>query len=116
VKISSCLDELQKLGAISDEQASQAADRLEALEQSGVTARQAGRYALIGAAAGPAVTAVGRLVAGRSSTGAGAWRGTRDAAESAVKGALTGGAVPLLRKHVDQKTEEVKLKKYLRQE
>ena len=44
-----CLDEMVKLGTVSDAEAQKAIDRLESLEKSKPTAGQVGRYGALGA-------------------------------------------------------------------
>jgi hypothetical protein len=126
--LTSVLDELEKLGFISDEQARRSLDQLDQLEKSKPTGGQVARYAGLGALAGPAIGALGQAVKGGRPTGvsmlghlAGARTpGTGDAlrsvASNAVTGALTGGAVPLARGALDRQANISHLKKYLQQE
>lgn len=107
-------DELRKL-AVSDEDARRSLDRLDALEKSKPTIGQVGRYAGIGAAAGPAISAAGNIIKGEH-----AFKGPkgalRDIAAQAVKGSLSAGAVPLLRSHMDRQAETHTLKNYLKEQ
>lgn len=106
-----CLDEMQKLGAISDEQARRAADRLDALHQNAPSAKQMGRNVAIGAAAGPVVGAVGNVIMGNLKDA----KSPRVALANAAKGALATGSVPLLQRSLDRKSEEKTLKTYLKE-
>ena len=127
-KISSLLDELVKIGTVSEEDAQKALDRYESLQKSAPTMKQVGRYAALGAVAGPAIAAVGNAVrggrapdvsllghlAGAKAPGlSGVLRG---AAGSAVTGALGSGAVPLVRAHLDRQAEMGTLRKYMAQQ
>jgi hypothetical protein len=107
-------DELVKLGAVSDEHAQQALDRLDSLDRNRPTAGQLGRYAGIGAVAAPAIGAVGNMIRGRAPfEGNTAGAKLREAAATAVKGGLTAGVVPLARVHSDRKANIGTLKKYV---
>jgi hypothetical protein len=103
------LDELVKLGVISDEQARASLDRLESLEKNKPTGGQVARYGVLGAGAGAVGKAVshsiehGRLPVGRSLGGA------------AAAGAIGMGAMPLFRSSLDQRAEMGRLKKYMGQ-
>ena len=108
------VDELEKLGAISPEEAEHAYNRLGDLERNKPTLGQAARYGGLGAVTGTAIGALGTSIAG----GAKAVRGSglRGAAAGAVTGALASGAVPLMRNQLDRKAEERTLKKFLKQD
>lgn len=100
-----------KESAVSDEQAQAAVDRLGTLERNRPTMRQAARYGAIGAAAGPAINLVGSAIAKKNP-----FKDTtvlRGLASDATKGALAGGAVPLLRSHLDRRAEVGTLRNYL---
>ncbi len=120
-KTASILGELQKLRAVIEEQARRSMDRLDTLEKSKPTMGQMGRYAAIGAAAGPAVKAVSNLVKGKPLSdfgqvvGSGVRGALRGVAGDAAAGAAAAGAVPLLRGHLDRKAEIGTLKKYVHQ-
>jgi outer membrane lipoprotein SlyB len=107
-------DELLKLGAISDEQARRSLDRLDSLERSKPNAKQVGRYGAIGGVGGAVIGGVGNAFEHGS-----AFKGTTvkakalNATANAVKGALSGGAIPLLRSHMDQRAEVGTLRKYM---
>jgi hypothetical protein len=106
-EILSFFDELQKLGAISDEQAQHSLDRLETLEKNRSTVGQAARYGAVGAIAAPAIKAVGRAIEGGKKTG------LRGIAADAATGALGGSILPMARNALDRHSEKRTLKKYL---
>lgn len=124
----SMLDELEKLGVISDEQARKSLERLDTLEKSKPTGGQVARYATIGGIAVPAIKALGQTIkggrgegvsalghlAGAKTPGHGA--ALRQLAGSVAEGALSAGAVPLIRARSDRSAEIGKLKSYLAQE
>lgn len=128
VKISgdACADELYKLGAITEEQANSALDRYETLERQKPTPGQVGRYAALGAVAGPGSHIVGNLGRGRGIKGAidvakdvsgkALSHGRlRTVAGTAAAGALATGAIPLLRTNLDRNAERKTLRKYIAQ-
>lgn len=108
MNLRACLDELQKLGAISDDQAQSALDRLDMLERNKPTLGQAARYATLGAGTGSVAGSIGRLIEGKELTGRGALAG-------AATGALLSGGVPLIQSHLNRKAEMGTLKRYLAQ-
>jgi hypothetical protein len=108
----SFFDELAKLGAISDEQAQKSIEQLEQLERNKPTLGQVGRYAGLGALAGPAISTIGNVVAGKKALEG----GLRGIASKAVTGALSAGAVPLARSALDRRASIGQLKKYMQQE
>jgi hypothetical protein len=109
------LDELVKLGAVSEDQARAALDRLEALEKNKPTGEQALRYGGLGAGAGLASRALGDAV---EHGGAGALERAlpRRYAAAAVTGGLMAGAIPMVRSTLDRRAEMGKLRSYLAQE
>lgn len=110
--------ELAKLGAISDDQARQSLDRYNTLERSQPSAGQVARYAGIGALAGPAARVMGNVIKKKSLRDFGQELGgspIRGMLGDAAAGALSGGAVPLVRSHLDRQAEMGTLKKYLKQ-
>ena len=108
--VHSLFDELVKLGAISDEDAQKSVDRLEALEKAKPTGGQVARYAGLGAVAGPAIGTLQHAIEhGHLPTG-------RRQAAAAVGGALSMGAIPLIRSGLDRRAEVGHLKDYLKQE
>lgn len=104
------VDELLKLGAISDEHAQKSLDRLDTLERNRPTLKQVGRYGAIGALAGPAISAVGNIIEKKPAFG-----GLRSIAAQAAKGSLSAGALPLVRTHLDRHAEIGTLKKYVKE-
>jgi len=123
-----CLDELAKLGEVSPEEARRALDRLQDLERGQPTTEQALRYGTVGALAGPAIGAVGDVLAGKKPFGAGFRVGAtgvleavgkkqiaRNIAADALRGGLTGGAIPIARHALDQAAEKGKLQRFMQQ-
>lgn len=106
----SLLDELVKLGAVSDAEAQKSIDRLDVLEKERPTLGQVGRYGVLGAGAGALGKVVGQGIEhGRLPTG-------RGALGAAAVGAIGMGAVPLARRVLDRRAEIGTLKKYMSQE
>lgn len=113
----SFFDELAKIGAISDEQARSSLDRLDTLERNRPTLHQVGRYAGLGAVAGPAMSLAGNLIK-KGPKGALDFGGKsvlRGAVGDATKGAIGGGLVPLVRNQLDRRAEMGTLKTFMRQ-
>lgn len=120
-------DELAKIGAISDEQARASLDRLDTLERNKPTVQQVGRYAGLGAVAGPVIGAVGNAMRGGRQAGtslighlAGAARPgvggiARAMAGSAATGAVGSGMLPLVRNQLDRRAEIGTLKTFMQQ-
>jgi len=116
VDVRACLDELQKLGAVSHEEARSSLDRLESLEKSKPTLGQLGRYAAIGAVASPIIGGVADLVeGGPSRVLGGPGRRLRTIAASATKGALGASVIPIARTALDRHVEMNNLRDYMRQ-
>lgn len=122
------IDELIKSAAdatkrISDADAEKAYDQLQSLERSRPTGGQVARYAALGATAAPVIGAVKDVIQGK--TPFGLVRGARlsgqvkpmlrDIAGSATAGALSSGAVPLVRGHLDRQAHIGTLKSYINQ-
>lgn len=106
----SLLDELVKLGAVSDAEAQKSIDRLDVLEKERPTLGQVGRYGVLGAGAGALGKVVGQGIEhGRLPT-------SRGALGAAAVGAIGMGAVPLARRVLDRRAEIGTLKKYMSQE
>ena len=112
------LDELQKLGAVSDVQAQQALERLDSLERGQPSAGQAMRYGALGAGAGLVSRGLGDVV----EHGIGGAEGAisklvpRRYAAAALTGGLMAGATPMIRSSMDRRAEMGKLRSYLSQE
>ena len=110
IPIAAVMDELAKLGAISDEQARRSLDRYDALEKAKPTVGQVGRYGALGAGAGALSKTIstsiehGRMPTGRAALGA------------AAAGAVGMGAVPLIRGALDRHAEKKVLKSYINQQ
>src|SRR4051812_22970014 len=90
-------DELSKVGAISEEQARGSLDRLDTLERNKPALGQVGRYAGLGAVAGPAMSLAGNLIkkGPRGALDFGGKSVARGILGDAAKGAIGGGLVPL---------------------
>ena len=108
LKHAAFFDELEKLGAISDEHARRSLDRLDQLDKNTPTPGQIGRYGALGAAAGALGHAVSRGIEGGHLSG-------RSLAGAAASGAIGMGAVPLVRGALDRHAEKKTLKSYLDQ-
>jgi hypothetical protein len=106
----SFFDELEKLGAVSDDQARRSLDRLDQLEKNTPTPGQVGRYGALGAGAGALGHVVSRAIEGGAK---GITR--RSALGAAAAGAIGMGAVPLVRGALDRHAEKKTLSAYLRQ-
>ena len=108
MNLRSCFDELDKLGAISDDQASAALDRLDTLERQKATPGQVLRYGGIGAAGGAAIGGLKNMITKTHG-------GVRGTIGNAVAGGLSAGVIPVVQKHLDRKSEEGTLKTYLQE-
>ena len=109
-KLSAIFDELEKLGAISDDQARRSLDRLDQLEKNTPTGGQVARYGALGAGAGALGHVVSRAIEG------GAKNITRRSAlGAAAAGAIGMGGVPLVRGALDRHAEKRVLRGYLHQ-
>lgn len=95
---------------VSEEQARRAMDELDTLERNKPSAGQLARYTAIGAAAGPSVKTLGRVI---ESGPKGALGSPRRLAAEAVGGALTTGAIPLVRQHLERQVQKNTLKRYM---
>lgn len=116
MNFSATLDELLKLGAISEEQARRSLDRLDTLEHNKPTVGQAGRYGVLGGATGAAIGGIGNLIEqGTVLKGATPKEKALSLASGAVKGVLAGGALPLARSHLDRRAELSTLRKYMQE-
>ena len=102
-------DELEKLGAVSTEEARRSLDRLETLEQNKPTIGQVARYGALGAAAGGGTKLLGNAIEH------GGIPTSRAGLAGAAGGAIGLGAVPIIRQHLDRKAELGRLKKFMHQ-
>ena len=117
INTTSFFDELAKVGAISDEQARASLDRLDTLERNRPTVGQVGRYAGLGAIAGPAMSLAGNLIK-KGPAGAldfGGKSALRGVLGDAAKGAIGGGLVPLARNQLDRHAEMGTLRTFMKQ-
>lgn len=103
-------DELEKLGAISTQEARRSLDRLNSLEQVKPSGSQVARYGALGAGAGALTKTVGHVIEH------GKLPGVRGALGSAAAGAIGMGAIPLIGQHFDRRAEYGKLKKFMGQQ
>lgn len=110
-----CVDELEKMGAVSTEQARRALDQLDALEQDKPGVKQVARYGITGAGAGAAFGALGNAIAKRPFAVAAGGQGVRGLAADAVKGALGAGALPLVQSGLDRRAQMGTLKRFVTQ-
>lgn len=116
IRATSFFDELVKLGAVSDDQAQAALDRLESLERSKPTVGQAVRYGTLGAGAGLATRGLGDVIEHGMQGALSSERFLpRRYAAAAATGGLMAGAVPMMRSAWDRRAEKGKLKQYLSQ-
>lgn len=114
MNLNACFDELLKLGAVSDEQATAAVNRLDTLERNKATPGRVARYAAVGAATAPVIAGVGNAIRGKGfRNGLSGVKHLREVAGDAAKGGLAAGAVPVIQQHLDHKAEVHTLKKYL---
>jgi hypothetical protein len=110
-------DELEKLGAVSDDEAVRALQSLQDLEDSKPTAKQMAGYAGIGAVATPAVHMVGNAIKGGGPIleGAGAAGKARALAAHMAKGAIGGGALPIVQQEYDRHAKMKVLKNWVKE-
>ncbi len=106
-----------KSAAVSVDDARRSMDRLDTLERNKPTLRQVGRYGAIGGLGGAAAGAVGNVIEhGSALRGATPKAQALNLAASAAKGAIGGGALPLLRSHSDRHAEMGTLRKFMNQD
>jgi hypothetical protein len=130
------VDELQKLGqvpsdnAISRQEAWKALKEYKELSKDRPDVGEMGRYALVGAAATPAIGAVQDVVSGTQGMGVGAGKqlslgkrfqrtltgGTRKILGRGVAGAATMGLLPVVKHYVDRRAMQNKLQQYMAQQ
>lgn len=115
-RMDSFFDELQKLGAVGDEELERTKARYKQLQEQRPDAAQVGRYMGFGAVTAPALSAVGNAIRGGRMegqsmashlTGARAvpFGVARSIASDAARGALAAGAIPVLRGEMDRRVE-----------
>lgn len=116
---------------ITPEEAEASLARYQKLQDQKPTVGQVGRYAALGATAAPVAGVLKNVITG----GGASWSGVKDKALEAASGgwqraglhgralagmaaagALTSGAIPLIRAHLDQQAEKAKLKSFLQQQ
>lgn len=115
-KISQRLGLLPKTAEISDDRARRSLDRIGTLEQNKPTVGQAARYGAIGGLGGGVIGAVGHLVErGALTKGETPKAKALNLAANVAKGALGGGAIPLLRNSMDRRAEMGTLNKYVQE-
>lgn len=108
---------LRKCAAVSEEQARRSLDRLDALERNKPTVGQAGRYGALGAIGGSAIGAIGNAIEhGSALKGATPKAKLLNVGANAVKGALGGGAIPLMRNQLDRHAEVGTLRKFMNEQ
>jgi hypothetical protein len=117
---------LEKQADVSQEEAERALGRYESLERNKPTKKQIGRYAALGATAAPLVTAAGNLIRGGKAKdvstighllgakGPGAGKALRGLGASMTTGAISSGAIPMIRSQLDRQAEMSTLKGYLK--
>lgn len=115
------IDELEKLGAVNHQQAQAALENLEQLERNKTTPEQALRYGTFGAGMGIAAGGATDMIRGKKLTelyeGLPGVKGgrLRNIAALGAGGAIAGGALPLLRQHMDRHIEMGKLRKFMQE-
>jgi hypothetical protein len=115
-KMASILDELEKIGFVSDAEAENALASIQALEQDKPTKRQTLGYMGAGAILTPAFHIAGNAIRKRPLLeGANTGEKARDALAQAVKGGLGGTAVSMAQRHIDRNDKTNTLKAYLAQ-
>lgn len=90
-------------------------EKLKALDKNKLTPGQIGRYAALGAVAGPGVGILRNSIQGRTylPAGGGIRGAARHIAGDALAGALTSGAIPVARSWMDRQAAVSKLKDYV---
>ena len=112
------LDEMEKVGAVSEEEARRALDRLDTLDRNELTGQQVARYALLGGVSAPAISAIADTIEGKKPFGwstapGGKQQALRSIAATAVKGAIGTGLIPLVRNALDRNAEKSKLRSFV---
>jgi len=104
----------EKIAAVSEEQARGSLDRLDTLERNKHTLRQVGRYGALGAVAAPIASIATNAIRGKPLLEAGtAVHKLREVVGRGAGGAVTGGAIPLLRSHLDRQAELGTLRRFV---
>ena len=115
-------DELEKLGAISAEEARRSLDNLDSIENQKPSKKKMLEYGALGAASGPVISAAKDFAGGKAVfeaakhpvTGTALPFGRlRAAGGAAIGGALASGAVPLIRYHMDKAREKGNLRRFM---
>jgi hypothetical protein len=136
-KVASYTGVLQKTALVSQPRAARALDRLDTLNENKPTLGQVGRYAGIGGVGGAAISSLGNVVEHYKPPTTPGIKGhllalgqaavkaeknptvsskVRLVAANTMKGALGGGAIPLLRSAADRHAEQKVLREYLVQQ
>jgi hypothetical protein len=106
-----------KSAAVTPDDARRSLDRLDTLERNKPTVRQVGRYGVLGGLSGAAIGATANAIEhGGALKGATPKAKLLNVGANAVKGALGGGAVPLLRAHSDRQAEMGTLRRFMNQD
>jgi len=106
----------KKTAGVTPERARRSLDRLDTLESNKPTVGQAGRYGAIGGVGGAGIGAIGNMIEhGSALKGATPKAKALNFAANAAKGALGGGAIPLLRNTMDRRAEVGTLHKFVRE-
>ncbi len=109
--------ELEKQAAVSIDDARRSLDRLDTLERNAPTVRQVGRYGAVGGLGGAAIGAIGNSIEhGSALKGATPKAKALNLAANTVKGALGGGALPLMRTTLDRRAEKNTLRRFMGQD
>jgi hypothetical protein len=106
----------RKTAEVSPELARRSLDRLDAIEKSKPTARQAVRYGAIGGVGGAGIGAIGHMIErGSPFKGVTPKAKALNFAANAAKGAIGGGAIPLIQNSIDRRAEVGTLRKYMQE-
>jgi len=107
---------LAKSAAVSPDAARRSLDRLDTLERNKPNVGQVARYGGIGALGGAAAGALGNAIEhGTALKGATPKAKALNLVSAAAKGAIGGGALPLLRSHSDRHAEMGTLRKFMQE-
>lgn len=116
-KFNSFMDELVKLGEISEQEARDALDRYEFAVRNRMPTDQVMRMAAIGAVASPIISLSSNLMKGKSPLGDNKVRfaKTREVLTNMAHGALTGGGLASVRQSVEEKAQKEKILEFLKE-